>query len=185
MRDATAMSNPTPPPPPFDELPELMLSLRSFGSRRHLPNGLSAVDDEEARFFAPMLDARRAAASAITRAQVVAAFDARRIGALLDATIRAFAAERFGSRPPARRALEAELFEIVEPLRASLRELRALADSIVDSREPVREYDDWTHWLDALRATFQTADSIWPRLGAALVVIPRVELGKRRRGDSR
>ncbi|HEU4612751.1 MAG TPA: hypothetical protein VFS15_11765, partial [Kofleriaceae bacterium] len=71
------------PIPPFDELPELMLSLRNFGSRRGRSDEQRALDDEEARFFAPILDARRAAAAAVTRIQVVSAFDGRRIGALI------------------------------------------------------------------------------------------------------
>jgi hypothetical protein len=183
MRDATL----TMPDsiPPFDELPELTLSLRSFGSRRRLPNGQRVLEDEEARFFAPMLDARRAAATAVTRVQVVAAFDARRLGALLDATIRAFAAERFQTRPPARRALEAELFELAEPLRVALRELRELAESVGAAREPAHEYEVWMRWLEQLRATFRAADAIWPPLGNILAASPAVDARKRRREEHR
>jgi hypothetical protein len=168
------------PIPPFDELPELTLSLRSFGSRRRRPNE-GAVDDEQERFFRPMLDARRAATVAVTRAQVVAAFDARRLGALVDATLRAFAAERFQTRPPARRAFEAELFEIAEPLRAALREMRELAEIVIAAREPATEYDEFTRWLGQLRVTFHAADAIWPSLGDALIATPRAESGKRRK----
>lgn len=165
--------------PPFDELPELMLSLRSFGSRRRRPDEHRALDDEEARFFAPLLDARRAAAAAVTRNQVISAFDGRRIGALIDATIRAFAVERFQTRPPARRAFEAELFEIVEPLREAVRELRSRAEVVTAAREPATEYDQWTWWLEQLRATFRSADAIWPALGDALIASSRVEPGRR------
>ena len=49
------------------ELPELMLSLRSFGSRRGAPNESGALDEEQAQFFAPLLDGRRTAAQAISR----------------------------------------------------------------------------------------------------------------------
>jgi len=90
------------PIPSFDELPELMLSLRSFGSRRRSPNDDGTLDDEQERFFGPLLDSRRTAAKAVTRAQVVASFDARRLTALIDATMRAFAAERYTTRAPAR-----------------------------------------------------------------------------------
>lgn len=170
--------------PPFEELPELTLSLRSFGSRRRLPDE-QALEEEQARFFAPMLDARRAAAVAVTRAQVVAAFDARRLGALLDATVRAFATERFQARPPARRAFEAELFEIVEPLRLALRDLREIAELLTAAREPTAEYDHWVRWFDKLRATFRAADDIWPPLVDALLASPRPESGKRRREEPR
>jgi hypothetical protein len=178
MRDViTRMSNPIPP---FEELPELTLSLRSFGSRRRGPNE-DALDDEQARFFAPMLDARRAATGAVTRAQVVAAFDARRLGALVDATLRAFAAERFQTRPPARRAFEAELFELTEPLRAAIRELRDLAEFVVAAHEPAMEYHEFTRWLGQLRVTFRAADAIWPGLGDALIATRRTEPAKRRK----
>ena len=182
MRDAiSTMSNPIPP---FDELPELMLSLRMFGSRRRAPNE-HALDQEEARFFAPILDARRAAAVAVTRGQVVAAFDARRLGALLDATVRAFAAERFQTRPPARRAFEAELFEITEPLRAALRDLRERAELVAAAREPEKEYDQFTIWLEQLRATFRVADATWSPLGDALLGTSVPETTKRRSSKSR
>ena len=178
MRDATlAMPDSIPP---FDELPELTLSLRSFGSRRRMPDQHGWLDEDEARFFAPMLDARRAAAAATSRGQIVGAFDGRRIGALLDAAVRAFAAERFQTRPPARRALEAELFEIVEPLRAALRELRERAEMMAAAaRGPAGEYEGWTPWLEQLRATFRTADAIWPTLCEALLSAPRPPAGKR------
>jgi hypothetical protein len=168
------MSNPIPP---FDELPELTLSLRSFGSRRRSSNDRT-LDDEQARFFAPMLEARRAATAAVTRMQVVAAFDARRLGALVDATLRAFAAERFQTRPPARRAFEAELFEIAEPFRLALRELRELAEIVAGSGEPASEFDQFTRWLEQLRVTFRAADAIWPLLGDALVATPPPGLTK-------
>src|SRR5690242_10452852 len=106
--------------PPFDELPELTLSLRSFGSRRHAPNDSAAREDDQERFFAPLLAGRRSAAQGMTRPQVVAAFDARRMTATFDATVRSFAAERFANRSPGLRAFEAELFEILEPLHESL-----------------------------------------------------------------
>lgn len=173
------------PVPPFDELPELMLSLRTFGSRRRRPEEPRGLDVEEGRFFGPILDARRAAAVAVTRVQVVGAFDARRIGALLDATIRAYATERFQTRAPARRALEAELFEIVEPLRAALRELRERAETVGSSREPEAQYAYWAQWLDQLRTTFRTADSVWPPLAEALAAAPPPETGNRRREESR
>jgi hypothetical protein len=161
------------PIPPFDELPELTLSLRSFGSRRRSPNEDASLHDEQARFFAPLLDARRAAAVAVTRLQVVAAFDARRIGALLDATMRSFAAERFQTRAPARRAVEAELFEIVEPLRAALRELRNRAEVVVGAQDPREQYEQWMIWFDGLRTAFRTADDIWPHLARALEALPQ------------
>jgi hypothetical protein len=180
MRETSlTMSDPVPP---FDELPELMASLRIFGSRRRLSHAHEALADQEARFLAPLLDARRAAANAVSRIQVVAAFDSRRIAALVDATLRAFAAERFQTRPPARRAFEAELFEIVEPLRVALRELRERAEEVTAAREPAAEYALFTEWLEQLRAAFRAADASWLPLAEALATSPPIEPANSRRG---
>src|SRR3954454_19075761 len=115
-------------PEGFDELPELMRSLRSMGSRRAPPND-SPASEEQDRYFAPLLEGRKAAARAISRSQIVAAFEARRLAAAMSATLRAYASERFATRASARRAFEAELFEIIEPLRDALQLLGTLADS--------------------------------------------------------
>lgn len=166
------------PPQPFDELPELMLSMRSIGSRRSLPNG-QMLHEEQERYFAPLLDARRAAARAQTRAQVLGAFDGRRIAAQIDATLRAFANERYAARAPARRAFEAELFEVIEPLRDALQSLRDLAEG---SSEQIAK---WPLWLAQLRVVFRVADSSWPALSAALVSpSPAVGAPSRRHGRS-
>ena len=153
---------------PFPELPELTLSLRSFGSRRGSPNEAGTLEEEQARFFAPLLDGRRTAAQAISRPQVVAAFDSRRLSALVDAVLRELAAARFATHAPARRALEAELFEIVEPLRDALTVLASLAEVIpADQNEPLAD-ERWTLWLAQLRVVFRVADASWPALRVAL-----------------
>ena len=172
------------PIPPFDELPELMLSLRSIGSRRGWPNDAVALEEEQQRYFAPLLDARRTAAKAVTRTQVIAAFDGRRVTALIDATIRAFANERFGARAPARRAFEAELFEIVEPLRDALQSLRALGESPGAAAESAELQARWALWLAQLRVVFRVADSSWPALSAALSAAPLEAKALRRRRSS-
>jgi len=158
----------------FPELPELMLSLRSFGSRRGSPNESGSLDEEQERFFAPLLDGRRTAAQAISRPQVVAAFDSRRLTALVDAVVRDFAAARFASHAPARRALEAELLEIIEPLRDALTVLASLAEAIpLGETAPIAD-EHWTIWLTQLRVVFRVADTSWPALREALVSSPTV-----------
>ena len=158
----------------FPELPELMLSLRSFGSRRGSPNESGSLDEEQARFFAPLLDGRRTAAQAISRPQVVAAFDSRRLAALVDATVREFAAVRFATHAPARRALEAELFEIVEPLRDALTVLASLAEAIPFGQSTPVADEQWTIWLTQLRVVFRVADASWPPMRDALASSPPV-----------
>lgn len=162
---------PTPPPaaqPPIDELPELTLSLRSFGSRRGSLES-AAVTEEQERYFAPLLDARKRANNAKSRGQIIAAFEATHVLAQVDATLRAFAAERFTARPPARRAFEAELFEVAESFRQALQLLAERArESEVDER------GGFGAWLDQLRATFRIADDSWLSMRAALDAQPSV-----------
>lgn len=174
------------PASPFDELPELMLSLRSFGSRRGSPNDEAALANEQDRFFAPLLDCRRRAAQAINRGQVVAAFEARRLGALIDATMRAYATERFATRVPARRAFEAELFEIMEPLRDALQDLRALVEGAQGDSTTITD-ESWTLWLAQLRVVFRVADASWPQVRGALAALPTTAArgrGKPSRGEN-
>lgn len=174
----------------FDELPELMLSLRSFGSRRASPNEQGVFAEEQDRFFAPLLEGRRTAAQAISRSHVLAAFDSRRLTAIVDASIRGFAAERYGSRAPARRAFEAELFEIIEPLREALDALQGLAHVIARNEGATVADDQWTPWLAQLRVVFHVADASWPALRDALAASPRPSVSAGRwpftsRGDIR
>jgi len=175
------------PVTPFDELPELMLSLRSFGSRRGGQEPSAALTDNQDRFFAPLLDCRRRAAQAISREQVVAAFESRRLTALIDATLRAFAMERFASRLPARRAFEAELFEIIAPLHRELHALRGLAETPTLPGTTTAD-ESWALWLAQLRIVFHVADSSWPPLRDALAASPTPEASGRgkstRGGDS-
>lgn len=169
----------------FPELPELMLSLRSFGSRRGAPNESAAREEEQITFFAPLLDSRRTAAQAIARPQVVAAFDARRLAALIDAAVRELAAVRFASHASARRALEAELFEIVEPLRDALTVLASLAEAIPLGQSASVADEQWRIWLAQLRVVFRVADASWPAMREALASSPSVSASGRWRFISR
>lgn len=148
----------------FGGLPEVMASLRSFGSPRSTPGSAETM-----RFFTPLLDARRAAATARSRAEAVAAFDAAALMKALDRAVAQIAKVRFAERPPARRALEAELDDALTPLRSALLGLGRLAPA---ARESEAE-SDWRAWLDQLRACFATADALWPVLDAVLAPTPR------------
>jgi hypothetical protein len=158
---------------PVPELPELMLSLRSFGSRRGPPNESESLLEEQDLLFAPLLDARRTAAQAISRPQVVAAFDSRRLAALIEAAVRQLAAGRFATHAAARRALEAELFEIVEPVRDALTILASLAEAIPFGESAPAADERWRLWLAQLRLVFRVADASWPALRDVLASSPR------------
>lgn len=143
----------------FAGIPEVMASLRSFGSGRS-----THQDAEPLRFFAPLLDARRVAASARSRAEAVAAFDPPALTKALDRIVAEFASARHAARPPARRALEAELEDALAPLRVALVRLGELAPAAGASDAD----EAWRAWLEQLRACFTAADVLWPVLDGAL-----------------
>lgn len=159
--------------------PEVTRSLRVLGS------GRSRRASEEARFFAPLLAARRAAADARTRADAIAAFDARRLRAAMDALLRAFASERHPERSSARRALQAELEDLAAPL---YRALVALAEA-TPSRAAAAPGDvpdqGWDRWLAAVRALFEGADAAWRELDACLDAVPIAPEPKGKRRGAR
>ena len=146
-------------------LPELTRTLRAFGSRRAQLGTRGAAAAEQQRFFAPLLAARVAAIRVADVAAIVGAFDARLIAAEVHRTLRAFVAERHAEAGPSRRALEAELLDLCEPLDLALASLGEAG------REMSRAGDDlraWRAWTARLTATFETADRVWITLDAAL-----------------
>jgi hypothetical protein len=143
-------------------VPELTRSLRALGSPSAQPGA------EHDRYFAPFLDARRAAERAASPESAQAALDARALREALVARLRELAAERFPSEPPERRALEAELFECVEGVLATLEALERAQDALASCVARER-FGRWRAWSAALQATFASADECWPALGAVLV----------------
>jgi hypothetical protein len=169
---------------PPEPLPELTLALRTLGSRRRR----RGEGNEQERFFAPLLEARRAAARAADIEAAVTAFDPDRLKAAFEKTVRAMAAASAPSgRPPARRALEARLQEHLEPLRRALAALGEAADALLIADDEVRP-DAWRRWADELRTVFAAADRCWPHVDATLDTPSSARRGwlRRllRRGDS-
>lgn len=146
-------------------LPELTRTLRAFGSRRGQRTSRLAGAAEQQRFFAPLVDARRQAVRAGSPFDALELFDARAIESAIDTTLRRFAAERYGENGPARRALEAELTDLTEPLH---RALEALAGAAANTRTMPGDLRVWREWCDALKMTFEAADRVWLALDAAL-----------------
>ena len=145
-------------------LAEQTLALRAFGSPR------AGAGAEHDRFFAPLLDARRGAERAGSALERVAAFDAPVMTRRLGDALAAFAAERFPESPPDRRALEAELRDLVEPVFARLASLDAAGRAVREGGDDVR-FARWRDWAVAVRELFAAADAAWlaavPALGAA------------------
>ena len=146
-------------------LPELTHALRAFGSRRGHRSTRSHAADDQQRFFAPLLDARRQAVAAGTSAAAMSAFDADALMTAFTAELQRFAAERYGDHAPARRALEAELIDLFEPLEAALTTLGHTARNATASADDLRL---WREWARQLRATFEVADRVWLSLDPAL-----------------
>src|SRR6185437_15840216 len=107
-------------------LPEFTRALRALGSRRGRRGGRAAGADQQARFFSPLVDARSAAAAANDAAGILAAFDATTLRAAFRETLDTFAHDRYPEYAPARRALEAELFDVAEPLFSALDEMHSM-----------------------------------------------------------
>ena len=176
LRDGTKIAFvATAPPPLRDEIlvrcravPELTSALRAFGSRRgHRSVRKSAAEDQQ-RFFAPLLDARRQAVAAKSSSAAMAAFDAAGLTTAFDTALRELAAQRYGDNAPARRALEAELVDLAEPLHAALDRLKESAAQAASSED----LKVWRAWTRQLSATFAAADRVWISMDAALDANP-------------
>ena len=87
------------------------------------------------------------------------------IAKAFDDTLTGFATTRFGDYAPARRALEAELVDLAEPLHDAL---RLLEDAGVAARGAPRDQHAYRQWYARLRDTFEAADRAWLALDAAL-----------------
>lgn len=135
-------------------LTEQTLALRALGSPRSSPGS------DHDRFFAPLLDARRAAERAAVTLGRVGAFDPRVLGRRLGDALAGFAAERFPDSPPDRRALEAELRDLAQPATAALERLAAAALAVADAGDDVR-FARFREWAVALRALFAATDAAW------------------------
>ena len=147
------------------DLPELTRTLRAFGSRRRQHGTRDSAAAEQQQFFAPLLAARVEAMRGNSFASSVGAFDARRLGADFHRILRALVATRYPEAGASRRALEAELTDLTEPLDVALVALGEAA------RELQRDADDlrrWHIWSERLIAAFETADRVWMTLDAAL-----------------
>jgi hypothetical protein len=148
-------------------IPELTVQLRGMGSSRAQPGA------DHDRFFAAFLAGRTAAAKALEPMHRLGAVDPAALDASLTRVTRELAAGRFPKHPPERRALEAELTDLAEPVVRSI-------GSLAEAARGVREAPDdlvfvrWRAWAAAYRAVFVAADRCW------LATVPVLAAAERR-----
>lgn len=146
-------------------LPELTRGLRGFGSQRRTHAARSTRAEEQQRFFAPLLEARREAEDTDKPGAVLVAFDGRRLRRSLEASLHAFAQACAPDSAPARRAIEAELTDAAEPFAATL---EALDSAARDARGNLDDVARWRVWRAHLLRVFEAADRAWLAVDAAL-----------------
>lgn len=131
-------------------VPEVTRALRSLGARR-------GGEGQEA-FFAPFLEARRAAGAGGTAA--LDAFDAAALRRAVEGELARIAAARWPGRPAAARALEACLEDAVAPLYRALDELAGAA-AVARDAGTSSVLAAWHGWRRALARVFECADGAW------------------------
>ena len=140
-------------------LPEVTRALRAYGSRRGNPGS------DHDRFFAPLVDPLRDARDQVARGgsepwRAAALADAAAMAAALRDVLSGLAAERFPQHPPERRALEAELHDLAEPVTDALAALAERAAALRDAPDDER-LTRWRAWAAALGDAFARADRAW------------------------
>jgi hypothetical protein len=138
--------------PEFD-LPEFTRSLRALA----VP---SAPGSDHDRIFAPLLQARITANRVKGPEAQVAAFDATRLEREWRAAIAQLAASRHPKSAPDRRALEAELELLGEPLWDALARLNSTAAAL-RLAGPESRRAAWERWVAAVQQVFECADDWW------------------------
>ncbi len=142
-------------------LPEVTRGLRHFA----MP---SALGSDHARYFAPLLSARRAAHEAALWSGRVAAFDAEQLRSAWDAMLDTLAADRFPRDGGDRRAVIAELEECTAEVYQALRALAAAGAAVRGAADDQQRAHRWTSWVEAVQQVFRAADDGWGAILAPL-----------------
>jgi hypothetical protein len=147
------------------EVPELTVPLRGLGSARGQPG------PDHDRFFAPFLAARRGAARSEEPEGRLRAVDPAALDASLRRVVAELAVARYPKQPPERRALEAELSDLAEPVVVSIGAMAESARRAVTADDDAR-FVRWREWAAALRAVFMAADRCWLAMVPVLAAAP-------------
>ena len=146
-------------------VPELTLGLRNFAAP-------GALGDVHAKYFAPLLDAKRAATIASRWSARVTAFDADRLEATIRLTLAGFAGERYPKSAPDRRALTAQLEDACGDLFDALESLGIAQRAILEETDDAQRPALWREWVGILRTTFSSADRGWEQMQPLLALAP-------------
>jgi hypothetical protein len=135
-------------------LPELARAHRRLGSRR----GGSA--EAQAKFLAPLLQARKRVEEAKDLESRVAALEARILRERIDTVLQAIAKDAHPASAPDRRGLEAELEEAMSAFFAGLAAVESAAKTFRGAPEAIR-FLAWREWVLAVSSAFTLADTGW------------------------
>ena len=135
-------------------LPELARTHRLLGSRR------GGSIDQQVKFLAPLLQARRRLEEIADLDTRVAALDAKTLNERMLGAIQAIAKDVYAVSDPDRRAMEAELEEAMSPLFAELNAMQAAAQVFRNAPEAIR-FSAWRDWVSIVGRVFVLADNGW------------------------
>ena len=94
------------------------------------------------------------------------------MSASLQSAIADFAKARFPRRAPDRRAIEAELLEIADPLFTALQALDVYAARAGEEGSEDTAFVRWRSWCGAVQEVFDRADRCWMAFGPVLGEAP-------------
>jgi hypothetical protein len=135
-------------------LPELTRAHRLLGSPR------GGAIDQQARFLAPLLQARKRLEEVSDLDTRVAALDARALSERMLGALQSIAKDVYATSDPDRRAMEAELEEAMSPLFAGLDAMQLAAQRFRNAPESVR-FAAWRDWVFSVSRVFALADNGW------------------------
>ncbi len=150
-------------------LPELARGARTVGSRRGATGGGDSAT--QARFFAPLLDARRRAELDATAEGKVRALDGVLIASRVNGFLNEVARLRWPTDLPEQRALGAELEEYCEGMFAACEALSERAREWLEAPDE-RRLAAWREWVLAAARVFAASDRAWSHVSAALTHAP-------------
>jgi hypothetical protein len=135
-------------------VPELARDHRLLGSRRGGSVGA------QVRFLGPLLEARKRLEKEPDLESRIAALDAIQLRERVVASLHAIARDAFPASHPDRRALEAELEEVMTGFFRELDAVHVAALTFRDAPESVR-FTAWRDWVARVLHAYSLADGAW------------------------